>query len=143
MLPVISKNSYMPSLVDQFFKDDLFDSVFGWNRSVTVPSVNIVEGEQLYRIEVAAPGLARDDFKVDIEDHQLTISSRKEEKKEEKEGRFLRREFSYSSFNRSFILPDWVEEDKVKATHKDGILSVEIPKKNEAKTKMSRNIKIA
>jgi HSP20 family protein len=143
MLPVISKKSYMPSLVDQFFKDDLFDNVFGWNRSVTVPSVNIAEGANSYRIEVAAPGLNRDDFKVDVEDHQLIISSRKEEKKEEKEDKFLRREFSYSSFSRSFILPEWVEEDKIKATHKDGILSVEIPKKDEVKTKMSRNIKIS
>jgi HSP20 family protein len=133
----------MPSLVDQFFKDDLFDHVFGWNRSVTVPSVNIVEGDNNYRIELAAPGLGKDDFKIDVEDHQLTISSQKEVKKEEQDDKYLRKEFSYSSFNRSFILPDWVEEEKIKATHKDGILSVDIPKKDEAKTKMSRNIKIS
>ena len=143
MLPVISRRSNFPSLAEEFFGRDLFNDLMGWNREFTMPSVNIVEKNQGYLIEVAVPGLAKDDFKIDLEDHVLTISSKKEEKKEDKSENFIRREFNYSSFSRSFTLPEWVNEEKIAASQKDGVLTVELPRKEESKTKLSKSIKIA
>jgi HSP20 family protein len=102
-----------------------------------------VETTDDYRIEVAAPGLDKSDFKIDFENNVLTISAEKEDKQEEKNERFMRREFNYSSFSRSFTVPNTMNAEKISAQHKDGVLHVIIPKKEEAKEKPARTIKIS
>ena len=146
MLPVIKRGS-VPSLVDQFFGRDLMSDLFDDRfTGVSTPAVNIFECKDDFRIEVAAPGLNKEDFRIELENKLLTISCDKEENNEDKneEGnRIVRREFSYTCFKRSFILPSSVDGDKISASHKDGILNIIIPKREEAKLKPSREIKIS
>ncbi len=146
MLPVIRKSS-VPSLVDQFFgRDFLSDFLDDRFTGVSTPAVNIMEGKDDFRIEVAAPGLNKDDFRIELDNKLLTISCDKEESKEEKsedDNRIVRREFSFNCFKRSFILPSSVDGEKITASHKDGILNIIIPKREEAKLKPSREIKIS
>ena len=144
MLPALRKRSTFPSLIDEFFGNDVFPGFFmDIDRKIATPAVNIIEGKEDYRIEVAAPGLDKSDFKIDLENNVLTISAEKEGKQDESHERFMRREFNYSSFSRSFALPDSLNAEKISARHKDGVLNVVIPKKEEAKEKPPRTIKIA
>lgn len=142
MLPTLRNRNLFPNLIDDFFGRNLMDDFFDLTTGINTPAVNIVEGKEGFRIEVAAPGLNKDDFRIDLHNNVLTISSEKEERKEEKEEKYMRREFSYSSFKRSFTLPVTVDADKIAANHKDGILQIEIPKKEEAKEKPARLISI-
>jgi HSP20 family protein len=111
----------------------------------TLPAVNVKETEDSFEIEVAAPGMKKEDFKVNIENNVLTISSeKKEERKEEEKGRFTRREFSYQSFQRSFSIPEnLVDGEKISARYCEGILCIALPKKEEVKPKPAREISIA
>ncbi len=143
MLPTLRTRTSLPSLVEEFFNGDLFPKFFDWESRYSIPAVNIVEGKDEFRIEVAAPGLTKEDFKIQLDNNVMTVSSEKEEKNEEKDEKVMRREFSYCSFRRSFSLPETVNTDKIKATHKDGILQITIPKKEEAKEKPAREIKIS
>lgn len=143
MLPRLRTSINLPSLLEDFFGDSLINRFFNWDEYKTIPAVNIIEGKDEYKIEVAAPGLSKEDFKVEVDGNILTISSEKEEKKESKDENVLRREFCYSSFRRSFTLPDDVNVEKIKASHNDGILTVTLPKKEEAKTKTVKEIKIS
>jgi HSP20 family protein len=144
MLPALKKRSTFPSLFDEFFSGDVFPGFFlDFDKRMATPAVNVIESKDDYRIEVAAPGLDKADFRINIENNILTISSEKEEKQEEKDEHFMRREFNYSSFTRSFTLPESVEADKIIAKHKDGVLNVTIPKKEESKEKPARTIKIS
>lgn len=141
MLPIIRKNSFVPSIFDDFFNDDFFGN---FNRSAqSTPAVNVTEHNDKFTIEVAAPGLDKKDINIKLEKDVLTISSEKEEKNEEKNSNCMRREFSYTSFSRSFALPENVVADKIKASHTNGILNIEIPKKEEDKVKLSREIRIS
>ena len=143
MLPSLrSTRTTWPGFVEEFFNGDLFPR-FPEPESRSIPAVNITEGKEDFRIEVAAPGLDKEDFRITLENNILTISSEKQEKKEEADEKVMRREFSYSSFNRSFTLPSTINSEKIKAAHKDGILNVTIPKKDEAKEKPAREIKIS
>ena len=145
MLPTIVRRNSWPNLVDELFNDGLFPKTFNWdwNDYSAVPAVNITESETDYKIEVAAPGLSKDDFKINVENDVLTISSEKKEEKEEKKENVLRKEFGYCSFKRSFDLNDAVNADKITASHKDGILSITLPKKEEEKKKLTKEIKIS
>lgn len=144
MLPALRKKSSFPSLIDEFFGSDVFPGFFlDYDKRMATPAVNVIEGKEDYRIEVAAPGLDKTDFKIDLENNILTISAEKEDKQEETNERYMRREFNYSSFSRSFSLPESLDAEKISARHKDGILNVVIPKKEEAKEKPARMIKIA
>jgi HSP20 family protein len=144
MLPVLRKRNEFPSLFNDFFDGDVFPGLFlDLDKKRGTPAVNIVEGPDDYRIEVAAPGLEKSDFKIDLENNILTISAEKEDKQEEKNERFMRREFNYSSFSRSFTIPDTLNSEKITAQNKDGVLHVIIPKKEEAKEKPARTIKIS
>jgi HSP20 family protein len=137
--------NYSPSHVDHFFGDNLFDNLFSGDFPVVkgnVPAINIVEGKENYRIEVASPGLSKEDFKIDVHNDVLTISSEKKQEHEEKNEKYMRREFSYCGFKRSFILPDSTDAEKIQASHNNGILTVSIPKKEEAKEKEPRQINI-
>ena len=135
----------LPSLFDRFFENDLFD----WstrnfsNTNTTLPSVNIKEDVNGFEVEMAAPGFEKKDFKIELLNNLLTISSEKKVETETKEGQqFTRQEFSYQSFNRSFTLPNTVEGEKIMARYENGILKVAIPKKEEAKPKPVKQIEI-
>lgn len=144
MLPALRKRSSFPSLIDEFFGGDVLPGFFlDFDKRIATPAVNIIESKDDYRIEVAAPGLNKDDFKINIENNVLTISAEKEEKTENEGESYVRREFNYASFSRSFTLPDSMDTEKISAKHKDGVLDVIIPKKEEAKQKPARNIKIS
>jgi HSP20 family protein len=143
MLPTLRTRTAWPSLVEEFFNGDLLPRIFDAETRQSLPAVNIIEGKEDYRIEVAAPGLNKEDFKISLENNVLTVSSEKEEKQEEKDEKVMRKEFSYYSFSRSFTMPMTVNSEKIRATHKDGILQVIIPKREEAKEKPSREIKIS
>jgi len=143
MLPTLRTRATWPSLVEEYFNGDLLPNFFDVETRYNMPAVNIVENKDDYRIDIAAPGLNKEDFKVNLENNVLTVSSEKEDNREEKDEKIMRREFSYASFERSFTLPMTVEADKIKATHKDGILQITIPKKEEAKQKPLRQIKVA
>lgn len=135
-----------PSLFDRFFENDLFD----WSNrnfsatNTTLPSVNIKESIDDFEVEVAAPGFAKDDFKIELNRDMLTISSEKEINNEIKEGQqFTQREFSYQSFSRSFTLPNIVDSEKIGARYENGILRITIPKKEESKPRPPKQIAIA
>src|SRR5688572_3780542 len=120
--------SFRPRLNDYFDSDRFFfDNM--WNGE-TVPSVNIIENEKGYDIELAAPGLKKNDFKVKLESGMLTISAEKREEKEEKTRNYTRQEFRYNTFTRSFTLPENVKEDDVRARYEDGVLKLHIAKKD-------------
>ncbi len=125
----------MPSLFDDFFKpwNEWLGNGGLWGKAMTVPAVNISENKEDYRVTVAAPGLKKSDFKIDMEGNMLIIRSEKEDNKEEKEERYTRKEYSFSSFRRSFTLPDDVRQDKIEASYEDGVLKLTLPKKEEAK----------
>lgn len=100
-----------------------------------MPSVNIIEKNDRYKLELSAPGLAREDFKIDVQDNILTIRSEKENQKEEKEQDFKRQEFSYASFIRSFMLPDNCKPEDIEANYENGILYITLPKKESTPKK--------
>jgi HSP20 family protein len=136
----------LPSLLEDFFNRDWADSTSAnGNYSATLPSVNVRETNEDYRIEVAAPGMKREAFKVELDNNVLTISSQQEDNREnydEKEN-YTRREFNYQSFQRSFTLPEnKVEGEKISARYADGILYITVPKKDEAKVKPVKQISI-
>ena len=133
-------SNYLPTLVNDFWGEDLFPS-FEQEKSMN-PAVNIVEGDLEFKVEVAAPGLCKEDFKVDVEKNILEISAEKREETESKTKKYLRKEFNYSEFKRTFSLPSSVDVEKIIATHKDGVLTVEIPKKDEAKVNPRKQIAI-
>jgi HSP20 family protein len=143
MLPMLRKHSYLPSFADEFFGKDFLSNFIENQNGFSMPAVNVTETKDNFRIEVAAPGLNKEDFKIDLHNNLLTISSEKEEKNEENGEKIMRREFSYSSFKRTFSLPDLVESEKVTASHKNGVLYIEIPKREEAKEKPARQITIS
>ncbi|HEX6914901.1 MAG TPA: Hsp20/alpha crystallin family protein [Chitinophagaceae bacterium] len=138
--------SSLPGLFDDFFSRDLWDWSLSNNSSTgtTLPAVNIRENTDEYVVEMAAPGMKKEDFKVQLDGNMLTISSEKQQEHEEKDGeRYTRREFSYQSFNRSFQLPkDVVDADQIRASYHDGVLQLMIPKKEEARQKPPRMIEI-
>ncbi|MGE5381904.1 MAG: Hsp20/alpha crystallin family protein [Omnitrophica WOR_2 bacterium] len=143
MLPVARKERrFFPSIVDEFFGRDYMPDLFEFETGVNLPSVNIIEGKDDYRIEVAAPGLEKKDFSISLENNVLTITSEKEENKEEEKERYMRREFHYSSFKRSFSLPQSVDASNIKANHNNGVLIITIPKREEAKVKPPKQIDI-
>lgn len=135
----------MPSIFDEFLRGSLMEEgKANLNKRGTLPAVNTFENKDSYELEVAAPGMKKDDFKIELDNNTLTISSEKNENHEEKENEYLRREFRYQSFTRSFQLPEnKVENSKIAARYTDGILYVSIPKREEAKVQPTRMIEVA
>ena len=134
-----------PALFDDFFGRELFnwDNSNFSSTSTTVPSVNIRETEDNFEVEMAAPGMQKNDFKISLEGNTLYISSQKQHDEEKKEEGYTRREFSYQSFQRSFVLPkDVVDDEGISARYENGLLNLTIPKKEEAKQKGPRLIEI-
>jgi len=137
------KNAWLPSLLEDIFDEKLTES--GFNTMKSLPAVNIEEQEDKYVLELAAPGKTKKDFDIELDNDLLTISSeiKEEHKTEDKDKDFTRREFSYESFRRSFTLPDSVDTSKVKANYKNGVLLVDLPKREEAKKQPKRLIDIS
>ncbi|QSE99399.1 Hsp20/alpha crystallin family protein [Fulvivirga lutea] len=107
-----------------------------------MPSANVLEDDKEFKIELAAPGMKKNDFKVDIVNNQLTISSEVTDDKEVKEENYTRKEFNYNSFSRTFILPETVDVAKIEATYKDGILTLDLPKKPELAKSYKKEIAV-
>jgi len=144
-MSLVRFSNQLPSMFDRFFEGDLFD----WSNrnfsltNTTLPSVNIKENSDEFKVEVAAPGFEKGDFKLELNHDVLTISSEKQIENEAKEDeRYSKREFSYQSFTRSFTLPHSADSERIDATYDNGILFVSIPKKEESKPKPSRMIEI-
>jgi HSP20 family protein len=140
MLPLIARRSFRPYFMPDFFNADLFPSIS--DRTSSVPALNIKENEKSYVLELAVPGIDRKDLKIDINDDVLTISSEIKNESEENRDGYRRKEFSYSSFSRSFYIPENANTEKIEASYKDGVLTVGIPKQEEEKTKITRQINI-
>ena len=133
-------SNYLPTLVSDFWGEDLFPAFEqNWNQT---PAVNIIEDDKQFKVEVAAPGLSKENFKVHVEKNVLEISSERKDEAETKNDKYIRREFSYSEFRRTFSLPSSVDAEKINASHKDGVLTVEIPKRDEAKVNPRKEISI-
>lgn len=141
----------LPSLRSNF--DELFDFErffdepglrLPWNngRLNKVPATNIREMDKEFVVELAAPGLTKKDFHVDVDDNILEIKVEKEEERKEEREKYTRKEYDYRAFYRSFTLPENVQGDKIKAEYKDGLLKVHLPKSPEAKKKPSKEISV-
>lgn len=147
-MSLIKRNeaNWLPSVFDDMFKTDWLGGTTNVNSiGTSIPAVNIQETEDMFKVEVAAPGKTREDFNIELDNDVLTISA--EEKKEnettEKNGRFTRKEFSYSNFKRAFSLPDTVNSEEISASYENGVLMINLPKKEEAKVQPKRMIEIS
>lgn len=148
-MSIIKRNEWFPAfnLFDDFFSRDLLNWGLNNNSSTntTIPLVNIRETNESFEVEMAAPGMSKNDFKVELDGTTLTITSEKKDQNEMKEGeRYTRREFSYQSFQRSFQLPkEVVDADKIEAKYENGVLRLVVPKKEEARPKPPKMIQIS
>ena len=146
MRNLVKYNSLAPKSMshffDNFFNHNLTD-FFGSDFSMQSPSINIVESDNNFRIEVAAPGLEKENFEVKVENGQLNIVANKEMQEEVKESNYVRREFNYTAFTRSFQLPDSVNASEIDASYKNGVLTLQLPKLEEAKAKPVKVIEIS
>ncbi|UKJ06719.1 Hsp20/alpha crystallin family protein [Solitalea lacus] len=141
--PVRRREDLFPSLFEDFFKP--WNSGWlgkAWDRDLTVPAVNISETKDNFKVSMAAPGMKKDDFKIDVEGNMLSISAETEEQKEEKDAKFTRQEYNYSSFSRSFTLPEGVNQDKIEAKYEDGVLKLVLPKNEAAKKVAAKHISV-
>ncbi len=140
-MSIVKRNNlFFPSLMNDFMGPDWFGGTDKWNTSV--PAVNIKDNTEGFELELAVPGMKKDDFTVEIDNDVLTISSEMKSENEEKKDNYTRKEFSYSSFKRAFTLPETVDGAKIDAKYEDGILKLTLPKKQEALPKPKRLISI-
>ncbi len=126
------------SLMENFFNENDFGKEF----SNFMPAVNVAEDEKGFHLELSAPGFKKEDFKLAIEQKVITISGEHKEEKNEESKKFTRKEFNYGTFRRSFTLPETVNEEKIEAKYENGILQITLPKKEEEKSKLMREITI-
>ena len=141
MMPMRRNQNWLPSIFNDFFDNEWMEKA-----NATAPAINVSESENEYRVEVAAPGMTKEDFNIRIdEENNLVISMEKksESKEEKKDRKYLRREFSYSKFEQTMILPDDVDKEKIGAAVENGVLDITLPKlTKENLPKLSRNIEI-
>ncbi|GAB3903232.1 hypothetical protein GCM10028803_31310 [Larkinella knui] len=143
-------NGELPSLLNEFMGRD-GDDLFNWNwpafaRSrvgMSVPAVNIREDNETYHLEIAVPGMKKDDFTVTLDQGKLTVSAQQQHEENHPEARYTKREFTFQSFSRSFWLPETCEQNNIDARYTDGILHISLPKKEEAKRKKPTQIQIS
>ena len=141
--PTLGNFPAWTSFIDGLFNDELSNMEnVDFNKGITSPKVNIKESVDGYTLEMAVPGFKKSDFVIDLENDHLSISTEVKTEEEQTKDNYTRKEYGYASFKRTFILPDTVEEDKIEATYTDGILSLNIPKREEAKPKPARKITI-
>lgn len=145
MATLVKRNTLFPTLVDDFFTNDLFNfdrDLMKFKTDIT-PNVNVSETDKEYKIEMAAPGLEKKDFKISVEKGILTVSAEKESEKSEEKKNYWRREFSYNQFSRSFSVPANSVADKIDAKYENGILNITLPKKEIAAPNPKKDIKVA
>jgi len=138
MMPVRRSQNWLPDVFN-----DLFDTNWMVKTNATAPAINVIETEKEYKVEVAAPGMTKEDFNIKIdEDNQLvvTMEKKQEYKEENKESRYLRREFSYTRFQQTMLLPDNVEKEMIEASVENGVLTVNIPKMSPEKEKKAERL---
>lgn len=140
---VRTNNNYHPTLFDSVFGKNIFDHFLSPESTSLKPAVNVVESEKEFRVELAAPGLKKEDFIINVENDRLAISAERKNVSEEKGEKYSRKEFSYHSFNRVFTLPEIVNGEKISANYDAGVLSVTLPKKEAEATPTARQIEIA
>ncbi|MGQ2982473.1 Hsp20/alpha crystallin family protein [Flavobacterium sp.] len=133
-------NRAFPTVMDELFKDLLGGTQYTHK---AVPPVNIRETEQSFTVELMAAGMKKEDFNIEVDNDLLTISAEVKAENTDENGKFTRREFSFTSFKRSFTLPETVKEDDINAAYQDGILKLVLPKKEEALPKAKRSIEIS
>ena len=137
----------LPSLSS--WMDDILNENYGnrfvsnFNTGITLPAVNVLDNDEEYIVEMAVPGLKKSDFDINLDNQMLTISAELDETRERVSENYTRREFGYSSFKRTFSLPETVEIDKIEAKYNEGLLKVVLPKRDEAKKKPLRQIKVS
>lgn len=140
MLPVFSRNTWMPEVFNDFFDTD-----FMGRANATAPAINVKESDGEYTVELAAPGLKKEDFNVNI-DHDgnlhIHMESKAEHKDEDKKSHYLRREFSYSKYEQTLLLPDDVDKDRIEAKVNDGVLTVNLPKVEKLPEKTMKQIEV-
>ncbi len=141
MLPTIRSRSFMPFIMPGIFNEDFFPVVV--RHKSFIPAVNIREDNKNFMLDLAIPGLDKKDIRIDLREDVLTISSETRNESEESSNGYKRREFTCSSFCRSFQIPENVNKDKIEANYKDGILKVTLPKMEEKKHKISKQIKVS
>jgi len=127
--------------VETFFNRESLDSIHPLQNQF-LPSVNIFETEEGYQIDVAAPGLKKENFQINLNQTNLSIAYSEEASKEESNGKFTRREFRTGSFKRNFTIPQTIDSEKISGSYTDGILKIFLPKREEAKVKSERSIEI-
>ena len=137
-----SNSNLFPSVFSDLFEMDKFFDNFPWDKDAWLPATNIKEEEKSYEIELAVPGMKKEDITVEMEDKLLTISGKNQEEKEEKKAAYLRKEYKSSSFVRSFSLPDNADESSITTGYEDGILRIRIEKKPVDVKKEKRAIPI-
>lgn len=141
-----TNDNWLPSIFDDMFKTDWLGGTANVNNiGVSIPAVNITESDDNFKVEVAAPGKAKKDFNIELENDVLTISSEMNDEKETpvENGKFTRREFSYHSFKRAFGLPETVNSEEISANYENGVLTILLPKREEAKVQAKRMISIS
>ncbi len=140
---LIRNENLIPAGFDDLFKpwNNWFDNKY-LVKTMNMPAVNVTENEKEYKLTVAVPGMKKEDFKIDVEGNMLTISSEREESKEQKDEKYTRKEYNYTSFSRSFTLPDDVSRGKIDASYKDGILNVVMPRNEEIKKSSNKSITV-
>lgn len=140
MLPVINRNNWMPEVFNDFFDTD-----FMTRANATAPAINVKETEKDYTVEIAAPGMTKDDFNVNIDkDGNLHIhmEAHTEKKDEDKKSHYLRREFAYSKFEQTLLLPEDVKKEAIEAKVNDGVLTVTLPKMEKPAAEAARQIEV-
>lgn len=140
MMPIRRNNQeWLPSIFNDFFDNDWM-----FKTNTTAPAVNVIENETDYKIEVAAPGMTKEDFNIHLaDDNQLVITMEKKNESKNDNSKYLRREFSYSKFQQALVLPEDVEKDHISASVNDGVLTIDLPKKaQEEKAKECKTIEI-
>ena len=138
MLPTVRRNSWLPEVFNDFFVTDYMSKA-----NATAPAINVKESEKDYVVELAAPGMKKEDFDIKINDDgdlMIKMESKQEKKEEDKKSHYLRREFSYSKFEQTLILPDDVEKDNIAANVNDGVLTIDLKKKKKVPSKTARQI---
>jgi HSP20 family protein len=140
MTPMMRTNNWIPTVFNDFFDTDFMPRA-----NCTAPAINVKETDKAYVVELAAPGMKKEDFNVHINDEGnliVKMEKKNENKEEDKSARYLRREFSYSKFEQTLLLPDDVKREDIKAHVENGVLTVELPKQVEEKVKLNRQIEI-
>ncbi len=135
-----SLSSWMDDIINKSFGNEF---VSNFNTGITLPAVNVLDNAEEYIVEMAVPGLKKSDFDISLDNQMLSISAERSTEHEDTDDNYTRREFGYSSFKRTFSLPETVETDKIKAKYEDGLLKVLLPKRDEAKKKPLKQIKIS